>query len=54
MKQTLKFFGFCAWILGSIGGFGYACYCHRYLIAVAIVILAAMAFPTAKKWITGK
>lgn len=35
--------------MGSIGGFGYAMYCKAYLIAVAVLVLAIMAFPTAKR-----
>ena len=43
-----------AYLMGSIGGIGYACYSKAYVIAVAVAVLAAMAFPTAKsvfqKW----
>ena len=48
MKKFLYFFGLAAYVLGAIGGFGYAMYCKAYVIAVAVVVLAAMAFPTAK------
>ena len=37
------------YVMGSIGGFGYACYSGAYLIAVAVVALAVMAWPTAWK-----
>jgi len=44
-----------AYTMGSIGGFGYAIYSKAYVIAVAILLLAWMAFPKAKeffeKWI---
>lgn len=45
-----NFFGLCAYVLGAIGGFGYAMYSKAYLIAACIVILAVMAFPKAKEW----
>lgn len=35
--------------MGSIGGFGYACYSGAYVIAAAVLVLAVMAFPTIKK-----
>lgn len=35
--------------MGTIGGFGYAMYCKAYVIAAAVLIVAAMAFPTIKK-----
>lgn len=47
------FFGLCAYVLGAIGGFGYALYSKAYLIAACIVILAVMAFPKAKEWWKG-
>jgi hypothetical protein len=40
---------FFAYIMGSIGGVGYSIYCKAYVIAVAVVVLAAMAFPAFKK-----
>lgn len=49
-KKILYFFGLFAYILGSIGGFGYALYCKAYVIAIAVVVLAIMAFPTARTW----
>ncbi len=36
--------------MGTIGGIGYACYSCAWVIAVAVAILSAMAFPTAKKF----
>ena len=35
--------------MGSIGGFGYACYSGAYVIAAAVLVLAILAFPTIKK-----
>lgn len=48
--KILKFVGLCAYAVGSIGGFGYALYSKAYFVAVCVVVLAAMAFPTAKNW----
>jgi len=50
IKKIGKFFGQCAYVLGSIGGFGYAMYNHAYPIAAGVVVLACMAFPVARKW----
>lgn len=49
----IAFFGLCAYVLGAIGGFGYALYSKACLIAVCIVVLAIMAFPKAKEWFRG-
>ena len=54
MKNILKLFGIAAWALGTIGGIGYAIYSKAYLIAIAIAVLGAMAFPTVKKWFPSK
>ena len=40
----------CAYVVGAIGGFGYAMYCKAYFIAACVVALAAMAFPTLKSF----
>ena len=50
MKKPLCFFGLFAYVIGAIGGIGYACHVKEYVIAACIVVLAGMAFPTAKKW----
>lgn len=39
-----------AYLMGSIGGFGYAIYCKAYVIAAAVALLAWMAFPKAKEY----
>jgi uncharacterized membrane protein len=49
LKGLLQFITLALYILGAIGGFGYACYSGAYLIAVAVLVLAVMAFPTAKR-----
>lgn len=50
IKKFGYFFALCAYVVGAIGGFGYALYSKAYFIAVCVVALAAMAFPTAKKF----
>lgn len=50
IKKLLHFFGLAAYAVGSIGGFGIAMYNKEYVIAVCVVILAVMAFPTAKEF----
>jgi hypothetical protein len=54
-KGFIYMFMLMAYTMGSIGGFGYAIYSKAYVIAVAILLLAWMAFPKAKeffeKWI---
>lgn len=51
MKNIFNLFGIAAWVLGTFGGFGYAIYSKAYLVAIAVAILGAMAFPTVKKWL---
>lgn len=43
-KKALNFFGLCASVLGTIGGFGYAAYNKAWL-------LAYMAFPKFREYI---
>ena len=50
MKEFGKFFGLGAYCIGSIGGLGWAIYNNEWVLAVCTLVLAAMAFPTAKKW----
>ena len=50
IKKFGSFFGMCAYIVGAIGGFGFAMYNKAYFIAVCVLLLAAMAFPTLKKF----
>lgn len=47
MKKLFAFVCLCAYVMGAIGGFGYALYGGSWPIAIAIVILAVMAWPTA-------
>ena len=48
-KKFLAFFELCAYGLGAIGGFGYCAFDKAWPIAIAIVALAVMAFPEAKR-----
>lgn len=50
MKQLFSFLVLCMYAMGTIGGIGYAAYCKAYLIAVAVLVLALMAFPTARNY----
>ena len=47
-KGFIYFALICLYILGSIGGIGFACYNHAYLIAVGVAAVALMAFPYIK------
>ena len=48
-KEIISFIILALYILGSIGGFGYSIYSEAYLISIAVLALAVMAWPTAKK-----
>ena len=48
-KKFFYTFLLMLYAMGSIGGFGYACYCKAYVIAAAVLVLAILAFPTIKK-----
>ena len=48
MKKILYFLALFLYGLGTIGGIGYAIYSGAWVIAIAVVVLAVMAFPTAK------
>lgn len=48
-NQIISFIILALYILGAIGGFGYAIYSGAYLISIAVLALAVMAWPTAKK-----
>lgn len=50
MKKVLSLFGLFAYVVGAIGGFGYAMYSKAYFIGICVLALAAMAFPTLKKF----
>ena len=48
-KQILRLVILMAYALGAIGGTGYAIYSRAYVIAVAVVVLAVLAFPVVRK-----
>lgn len=49
MDKFKSFLIIIAYVLGTIGGFGYALYGGSWPIAVAIVVLGILAFPEVKK-----
>lgn len=51
VKKIIYFVGIFAYAIGSIGGFGTAVYHGEYVIAASVAVLAAMAYPTVKKFV---
>lgn len=49
-KGFIYFALICLYILGSIGGIGFACYNHAYLIAIGVAVVALMALPQVVKY----
>ena len=49
-KGFFSMFMMITYLMGSVGGFGYAMYCEAYVIAGAIILLSYMAFPKAKEY----
>lgn len=50
MKKIGIFFILALYVLGVIGGIGYALYNSAYLIALGVIVVAAMALPTAMSY----
>ena len=48
-KEIFSFSILALYILGAIGGFGYAVYSDAKVISVAVMVLAGMAWPTARQ-----
>lgn len=48
MKKFAYLIILFAYVMGTIGGIGYACYVHEWVIAIAVAVVGVMAFPTAK------
>jgi len=48
LKKLGKFLGLFAYAVGSLGGFGLSLYAGEVPIAIAVAVLAGMAFPTAE------
>lgn len=53
MKKVFNIVMMALWVLGTIGGFGYACYSEAYLIAVGCAACGYMAWPTVKEYFNG-
>ena len=49
IKSIYYFFCLAAWVLGTVGGFGWAAFNKAWLIALAVLALGAMAFPYVRK-----
>lgn len=49
MGRVIGFFEICAYVLGAVGGFGWSMYGGGYLVALAVLVLAVMAFPEARR-----
>ena len=49
MKKFINFAVCCLWVLGTIGGIGYALYEGAYPIAAGVAALSIMSFPIVKK-----
>ena len=50
MKKYIYFVDLFLYVMGVIGGVGYAAYSGAWVIVVAVLVLGVMAFPTAKKY----
>lgn len=49
MKKLLSFIVICLWVLGTIGGIGYAIYGGSWPVAAGVAMLSILAMPTVKK-----
>ena len=49
MKKAIDFAICALWVLGTIGGIGYALYEGAYPIAAGVAALSIMSFSTVKK-----
>ena len=47
-KEIISFILLTLYFMGTIGGFCYAVYSDAKVISVAVLVLAGMAWPTAK------
>lgn len=45
MNKIYDFACCCAYLLGAVGGFGFLAHNRNWLFALAVLSLAAMAFP---------
>lgn len=49
LKNILRLICFALYALAVIGGTGYCLYIHKWIFAIAILGVGAMAFPFIKK-----
>ena len=49
MKKLVSFAVICLWVLGSIGGIGYAIYGGSWPCAAGCAVNGVLALPTVKK-----
>ena len=47
--KLLAFIEICAYVLGFLGGIGYAAYLGKWAIVVSILVLGVMAWPEFRK-----
>lgn len=45
----MSVFGIMMWLIGTIGGAGYCGWIGEWVVAVAVIVLGVMAFPTVKQ-----
>ena len=48
-KEIISFILLALYFMGAIGGFGYAVCSDAKVISVAVLVLAGMAWPTARQ-----
>ena len=48
-KKVMSVFGIMMWLIGTIGGAGYCGWIGEWVVAVAVIVLGVMAFPTVKQ-----
>ena len=53
MEKMVSVFLLFAYLVGAIGGCGYALYSRAWFVAVCILVLAVMALPTVVALVKG-
>lgn len=48
-KYFVAFFWLIVYLVGLVGGVGYAAYSGAWVIAICVILLGIMAFPKAKE-----
>jgi len=49
IKNFFNLLLICLWAIGFIGGFGYCLSIKEVVVAIAVLVLGGMAFPTVQK-----